>query len=158
MRNLQTVKTGVSQIRKKDGSLTDNDKEAADELCTAFKEAFTFEADGGGNECEKQEHTEHHGVHLNEVKFTTESVLKKLLGLDSSKSPGPDGLPVHPHFLKTCAENVAKPLMMIFQKFFRTGTIPQDWKTAVISPIFKKGQKQTPEITDRFHSRRFPAK
>jgi hypothetical protein len=36
-RNLQTVKTGVSQIRKKDGSLTDNAKEAADELCTAFK-------------------------------------------------------------------------------------------------------------------------
>jgi hypothetical protein len=142
MRNLQTVKTGVSQIRRKDGSLTDNDKEAAEELCNAFKEAFTIEADAGGVECENQEHPEHHGIHLNEVEFTTEAVFKKLIGLDSSKSPGPDGL--HPHLLKSCAKNVARPLMMIFQRSFQTGTIPQDWKTAVISPIFKKGLKTDP--------------
>jgi len=71
---------------------------------------------------------------LQHVEFTTESVYKKLLHLDSSKAPGPDGM--HPHLLKSCANNFVKLLAMIFHKSVHTGLIPQDWKLADISPIF----------------------
>jgi len=37
-----------------------------------------------------------------------------------------------------CATVLAEPLSMIFQQSFETGTLPADWKTANIVPIFKK--------------------
>jgi len=91
-------------------------------------------------EDDHQGNVEQQSDQFQNVEFTTESVYKKLLQLDSSKAPGPDGM--HPHLLISCVNNVAKPLAMIFYKSFHTGLIPQDWKLADISPIFKKGVKR----------------
>src|SRR5664279_3607795 len=142
MRKLQIVKVKVTQIKKKDGLLTTSDKEAAEELCSSFKEVFTVEEDNSMVEDEQQDCVEQQSSQLRDVAFSIDSVYKKLINLDSSKSPGPDGL--HPHLLKSCANNPAKPLKMIYQKSVQTGKIPQDWKMADISPIFKKGLKTDP--------------
>ena len=37
---------------------------------------------------------------------------------------------------------LCSPLLHIFRKSLDTGTIPQDWKTANVTPISKKVQKQ----------------
>lgn len=63
----------------------------------------------------------------------------KVMKLQTDKSPGPDG--IHPLLLQECAASVAEPLSLIFQKSFELGTLPDDWKTAHIVPIFKKGSK-----------------
>ena len=47
-----------------------------------------------------------------------------------------------------CATVLAEPLSMIFQQSFETGTLPADWKTANIVPIFKKRDR-----TDRANYR-----
>jgi len=52
---------------------------------------------------------------------------------------GPDG--IHPLLLKECAATVAEPLALIFSKSYSTGTLPSDWKTAQVVPIFKKGSR-----------------
>ena len=62
--------------------------------------------------------------------------------VDVSKSPGPDA--VHTHLLKNCADLLAFPLMCIFQKSFQDSCVPDDWKSAIVSPLFKKGSKQDP--------------
>ena len=62
--------------------------------------------------------------------------------LNVSKSPGPDA--VHPHLLKNCADLLAFPLMCIFQKSFQNSSVPDDWKSAIVSPLFKKGSKLDP--------------
>jgi len=70
----------------------------------------------------------------------TETKVKKLLSvLKTDKSPGPDG--IHPLFLHNTAEEVAKPLTLIFNKSFTEGELPHDWKRANISPIYKKGAR-----------------
>jgi len=56
----------------------------------------------------------------------------------NDKARGPDG--VHPMVLRECAEAVAKPLAMIYQKSFDEGVVPENWKEANVSPIFKKGR------------------
>jgi len=71
-----------------------------------------------------------------------EAGLTKLLKLEEDKSPGPDG--IHPMILKLCAETVADPLSRIYQESFDSGIIPNDWKTATITPIFKKGSRSDP--------------
>ena len=62
------------------------------------------------------------------VEFSEETVLKKLQRLAEDKSPGPDGM--HPLLLKSCAESIAQPLAMIFQKSYDSGQIPSDWKSS----------------------------
>ncbi|TRZ05008.1 hypothetical protein HGM15179_022099, partial [Zosterops borbonicus] len=52
---------------------------------------------------------------------------------------GCDGM--HPWVLRELAD-VAKPLSIIFKKSQRTGKVPDDWRNANVSPIFKKGKKE----------------
>ena len=46
--------------------------------------------------------------------------------------------------LKFLSDEVADILTMIFQASLDQGKIPQDWKKAFISPIFKKGDRHKP--------------
>jgi len=81
-----------------------------------------------------------------DLNFDETAVMEKLLKLNSDKSPGSDG--IHPQLLKECATVLAEPLSLLFQRSFDTGTLPADWKTGNIVPIFKKGDR-----TDRANYR-----
>ena len=50
---------------------------------------------------------------------------------------------IRPVVLKELAYEIA-PVSAIFQLSLDTGTVPQDWKTAFVSPIYKKGDKGNP--------------
>ena len=73
------------------------------------------------------------------IDFSITNVLKKLQKLKLNKSPGPDGL--HPRVLYELADLIAEPLSFIFKKVFEEGVLPQTWKDALITPLFKKGSK-----------------
>ena len=68
-----------------------------------------------------------------------ETVIKYLKSLKIDKSPGMDEL--HPRLLKEIAESIAKPLCIIFNQSVNSKSVPIDWKNAMISAIFKKGNK-----------------
>ncbi|GAB0209549.1 mitochondrial enolase superfamily member 1 [Grus japonensis] len=55
---------------------------------------------------------------------------------------GPDG--IHPKVLRELAEELAKPLSIIYQQSWLTGEVPDDWRLANVTPIYKKGQKEDP--------------
>ena len=46
--------------------------------------------------------------------------------------------------LRELAEVVAEPLSVIYQRSWRTGEVPEDWRTASVTPVFKKGKKEDP--------------
>ena len=68
--------------------------------------------------------------------------LQKLLKLNPYKAPGPDGM--HPRVLKETADVISAPLAQIFTKSIKEGTVPDDWKVAHVTAIFKKGKQTSP--------------
>ncbi|KFU99854.1 hypothetical protein N340_05867, partial [Tauraco erythrolophus] len=65
-----------------------------------------------------------------------------LKNLKVDKSRGPDE--VHPRVLSELADEVAKPLPIIFQRSWQSGEVPNDWKRGNTAPIFIKGKKEDP--------------
>ncbi|KAK4810717.1 hypothetical protein QYF61_007691 [Mycteria americana] len=71
-----------------------------------------------------------------------EAVNDLLRHLDTHKSMGLDG--IHPRVLRELAEELAKPLSIIYQQSWLTGEVPDDWRLANATPIYKKGRKEDP--------------
>ena len=63
----------------------------------------------------------------------------KIENLRSSAAPGPDG--ICPRVLQGVVDVISAPLAAIYTKSLEEGMVPEDWKCANITPIFKKGSK-----------------
>jgi hypothetical protein len=63
--------------------------------------------------------------------------------VNPAKATGPDNTPTR--ILRECAEQLAPVLRHIFPQSFNTGAIPDNWKTANIIAIYKKGDCQQPK-------------
>jgi len=79
---------------------------------------------------------------LSKVQFYKQCILSKLSQLNTSKSPGPDGF--HPRVLFEIRNELLEPLEILFTALFATGQLPEDWRTANITAIYKKGSKTDP--------------
>ena len=129
------VKAGISHLEKQNGDLTETDEEAAEILSESFQSVYTREPPGDVPEMTSRVDDEHEP---GDVEFT-EDVMDKLRDLKPDKCSGPDK--IHPHVLKECCEQLAKPLFLLFRKSLDEEELPADWKTATVSTIFKKGSK-----------------
>ena len=68
-----------------------------------------------------------------------ETVKDVLHRLDCHKSMGPDE--IHPRVLRELAEVIAELLSIIYQCSLLTSEVPEDWRLARVTPIYKKGCK-----------------
>ena len=72
--------------------------------------------------------------------YITEKGVRKLLhNLNPNKAAGPDK--ISPAFLQEISAELAPLFARLFQKSFDEGYVPKQWRTADISPVFKKGQQ-----------------
>ena len=76
---------------------------------------------------------------MTNITVTREGVLKLLQDLKENKACGPDNIP--PRVLKTAAEPISSCLQLLFTASLAKGTVPDDWKLANITPVFKKGER-----------------
>lgn len=76
-------------------------------------------------------------------KISVDQVLKATQSLSSSKSVGVDGIPGF--ILKGCKDILAPVLTHIFNISIQSGIFPSTWKTSIIIPIHKSGNKTSPQ-------------
>ena len=132
--------SGVQVLRNTDGSLSNSDELKANTLNSFFSSVFTREDISSApkmEECSKSG-----GKAVTNILITPYAVQSILKGLDSNKAQGPDGIP--PRVLKEISKEISKPLCKLFNKTLEEGVLPEDWKTAEVTAIFKKGSRNEP--------------
>lgn len=116
---------------------TKGDMEKAEVLSEFYCKVFTEEPQGEVPEIEVKEVPV-----LEEITWTEEIIKQKLDSLKRNKSPGPDG--IHARIIKELAVQLVAPLKIIFELSFKTRKLPEEWKRANVTAIFKKGDRSDP--------------
>ena len=120
-----------------DGKLITEDKEMSESLNKFFASVFT-EEDTSNIPVRGQETN----IKIENVVFTPGMIREKIKGLKTNSASGPDSISAQ--LLQNAREELLEPLKLIFEKSLDTGTVPQDWRHAIVTPIFKKGTKGDP--------------
>jgi hypothetical protein len=143
VRSKQKRKDRVGPLKKEEGGreVVVDDSEATEVLNEFFSSVFTLE-DLGNIPEPSQEFLDSGGKGLMQIMFTREKVVEQLKRLKIDKSPGNDEL--HPKFLHEVREEIGETLAQIFNKSIQSGDVPQEWRDALIVPLFKKGNRSEP--------------
>jgi len=123
------------------GNIANKDEEKTEVLNAFFTSVFNSQT--GYSQGSHPLELEDREGEQNKTPIIQEAAVNDLLcHLDTIKSMGPDG--IHPGVLRELAEELAKPLSIIHEQSWLTGEVPDDWRIANVTPIYKKGQKEDP--------------
>ena len=138
MRSRQNKKDKVGPLKDTHGNLITSDEETVDMLNEYFGSVFTIENIQNIPVANRMFQGDEKDV-KREVIFTKHRVVEMLKNLKVDKTPGIDAL--HPKFLFEVREEIGEILAVIMNMSMQTGEIPQDWKDAIVVPLFKKGNR-----------------
>jgi len=134
------TRENVGLLLNKVGVLVTEDAEKAELLNAFFASVFTAKA--GPQESQVLDVREEAWL-KNDLPLVEEDCVRdRLSNVDAHKSMGPNGM--HPRVLRELADVIAEPLSIIFERSWRTGEVPEDWRKVNAIPIFKKGKKEDP--------------
>jgi hypothetical protein len=132
------VREHIPCLKSDDGNDVTDDAEKAHLLSNFFKSVFTIEDQNPHfNQLARQ--TNHI---LQTIEVTENDIRRELQKLKPHKSGGLDEIPSR--LLKLLADDLVLPISTIFRQSLESGRLPSDWKTAVISPIYKGGPRHSP--------------
>ena len=131
------TRTGIGDLTDDTGNTASDPLSKAEVLSSQYQKVFTQETTPPPRNLDERTSTQ-----IEDKPFTTDEILKVLRRLQKDKASGPDGL--FPRFLMEGADTIAEPLCQIFNKSLEDGQLPEDWKIANITPIYKKGKKSDP--------------
>ena len=130
-------KTSVGPLKDGDKVVSDS-KEMASVLNSFFSSVFTEE---DTSIIPEPRQTFDGGTPLEDVTFGEDAIRKKIMNLRKGSAPGPDH--ITPTLLQETSDAIVRPLAIIFAKSLAEGIVPDDWRCANITPIFKKGSKSS---------------
>ena len=78
-------------------------------------------------------------VKLCDIQITVNEVEHLLSTLDLKKAAGDDGVPTR--LLRLTAKSIAPHIHHLFNLSLKHGQLPQEWKQATVTPVYKKGNR-----------------
>ena len=134
IKSLKKDAFGITSL-KENGILKTDAKEKADICNRQFQSAFTHEGDSDSPSKGASPFSS-----MGDITVDPKGVSKLLNGLNVHKAPGPDGL--NARVLKECSNEIFLILALIFNESLVRGDVPDEWRQANVSPVFKKGKKK----------------
>jgi hypothetical protein len=125
--------TGIAPI-KSDGKLVTDNKGKAELINKHFQSVFTKD-----DNIQNSRLVGEPSPPIDSLEITESGVADLLKNLKVNKASGPDNIPNR--VLKEIATEIAPFMTKLFQHSVNTGTLPKEWTTANIAPIFKKGNR-----------------
>ena len=139
-REKRVVTSTIGPLTNNNGTFTQDEHEMSNILNTFFASVFTTE-DTCDIPVPSAVQVDNNNF-LTDISITENDVLKCIDRLKPNTSPGPDT--ISSRVLKEAKNEFIKPLTEIFNKSLQLGILPDDWKLANVTPIFKKGSKSLP--------------
>ena len=133
IKNLRQDSFGISSLKDKGDLISDN-LGKAEVLNNQFRKVFTKEDTTSIPDIDGDPFPE-----MPNIQIAVPGIEKLLSKLKPKKASGPDNLPSR--VLKDFAAEIAPALTCIMQRSLNTGTLPEDWRCANITPVFKKGDR-----------------
>ena len=78
---------------------------------------------------------------VDQISIKLDEIVSLVRNLNPNKASGSDG--ISGQMLILCDDSVSMPLKIIFDNILLTSLYPEIWKFANVTPIFKKGDKQS---------------
>ena len=132
-----TVRPEISEMQNELGELVDNDIAICSILGKYFNSVYSPQSTDEMPDMENMSESE-----IREIVITREEIQTGLEKLNVNKSCGPDN--IHPLVLQKTASATCIPLELIFRKSLQDGECPDDWRSANVAPIHKKGDRTDP--------------
>ena len=131
------MRSGIGDLKDENNIMRSSDEDKSNILNDFFAAVFTREGDSVIKDVAPKTLDS-----LHDIDVDIDKVKKILLGLNPTKSCGPDEC--HPRMLKETADILSGPIPQLFTKSLQSGTLPKQWKEANVTCIFKKGDKSSP--------------
>ena len=131
------MRSGIGDLKDENNIMRSSDEDKSNILNDFFAAVFTREGDSVIKDVAPKTLDS-----LHDIDVDIDKVKKILLGLNPTKSCGPDEC--HPRMLKETADILSGPIHQLFTKSLQSGTLPKQWKEANVTCIFKKGDKSSP--------------
>ena len=138
VRSRSTARVKTGPLLDESGGLLNSDTGMAEHLNSYFASVFTDE-DLNGMPTADRVFAGDPDEALREIIITEDMVMKQLLRLREDKAPGTDNL--SPRLLLMARDQLVCPLAIIMSRSMATGMVPTDWRSANVTPVFKKGKR-----------------
>ncbi|MCG8116962.1 MAG: reverse transcriptase domain-containing protein, partial [Candidatus Thiodiazotropha endolucinida] len=133
VKSLKKEAFGITSLRE-NGILKTDSRDKANICNKQFQSAFTRETDG-----ELPTKGTSPFPSMGDITVDPNGVAKLLGKLKIHKASGPDGL--NARVLKECSAEISPVLAYIFNESLAQGTVPDEWRQANVTPVYKKGEK-----------------
>jgi len=125
-------KTGIAPLKDSDNQLIFDDLAKAELLNSHFVNSGT--TDNG----DLPLIINISSTNISSINLENSEILAIITELKTNSSAGPDGLP--PIVFKSRKHQLVTPIAIIIFRILQSGRLPDEWKTATVKPIFKKGK------------------
>ena len=128
----------LGAIQNKNGTFTKCDQETAEVPNSEFQKVFTMT---GLLTEELTDLLQNNSGCSDDVKMSIswEEIIAAIRSIEEGKALGPDD--VSTSFVFGCEQEMLIPLLIIFNKSYEEGKIPEMWRFANVIPVYKKGLK-----------------
>ena len=139
IKSFDKCKESLNMLYDRNGRITTDSKQMADTLQSQFSSVYSNPDPPNIKQPEFPDPVIDFPFSDYDISVTEKDIIEAIGELKCNSACGPDGIPAI--LLKACAYELAYPLQSLWKESQQIGIVPDYYKMANVTPIYKKGSK-----------------